>query len=142
MGDVKRSVLLSLGWLLAGALLFLCLILIDFAWSFLSFNPRLDPLSSLALSGIVASLVGCGRLAKATKDHPSLIVSLITCLLLLVLGATGFPRELIAFLLEGNPVPDVLWFRSGLALVALLPLIFWLRWSFDPWWQGKVSEAP
>lgn len=129
---MKLSLLLCVGWLVAGALFAYSLAAWSFSWNFLSFDPDFGRFTLAAIAGITASLTGFWFLAR--------IVSLLVCIPLLAVGISvlppepsynGAPRNILAFLARDFPSP--LWFRGGILFTTALPLAFWLRWTSRPW---------
>jgi hypothetical protein len=125
-----RAILLTLGWLGAGAGLYLMVVSLDVYWNLFNWHPELDLIAWGFLVGIFAVLVALRLLAGATNDRVSRVVSLVVCLALLVLAVYVLPREPLTGGVFGRDHSSALWYRSGRSIVLSLPSAFWVLGLF------------
>ena len=129
---MKRAMLLTLGWLLASAGLYVALVILELYWNLYDWEPKLDSHSTVLILGMLAVLVAIWFLARASSDLLSRGVSGTICLALLALGVYVFLPEPITHGLFAREMPSPLWYRAGRFVVLALPSVFWglglLRW--------------
>ena len=133
---MKRAILLTLGWLLAAAGLYVALVMLELYWNLYDWQPRLDLRALGLFCGMVAVLVAIRFLARAGGTHFSRGVSLAICLALLALGIYVFPPEPITHGMFARETPSPLCYRTGRFVLLALPSVFWglglLRWWKQP----------
>ena len=129
---MKRAILLTLGWLLAAAGLYVALVMLELYWNLYDWQPRLDLRALGLFCGMVTVLVAIRFLARADGNRLSRGVSLVICLALLALGVYVFPAEPITHGMFARETPSPLWYRAGRFVLLALPSVFWglglLRW--------------
>jgi uncharacterized membrane protein len=133
---MKRAILLTLGWLLATAGLYVALVMLELYWNLYEWEPRLDLRALGLFCGMVAVLATIRVLARAEGNRFSQGVSLAICLALLALGVYVFPAEPITHGMFAREMPSPLWYRAGRFVLLALPCLFWglgmLRWRKQP----------
>jgi len=132
---MKRTVLTTLAWFVANALIFAALFGLEVCLNFFSWHPE----GSLQVSGCIVvfllSLLLLGYLTQTTRQRRVLVMALPACLALLgltllVAGAepTG-GTELLA-----RTAASPWWYRWGRVGVGSLPVLFWI------WTLLRVSK--
>jgi hypothetical protein len=122
---MKRAILLTLGWLLAAAGLYVALVMLELYWNLFDWQPRLDLKGSGLIFGILAVLAVIWFLARASHDRFSQAVSLAACLALLALALYVFPPEPMTQGLFAREAPSPLWYRIARFVLLALPSVFW-----------------
>ena len=135
MCQIRRVIFLNLGWLASSFSLLYCLLLFDADWDLFSWSPKCNLLTVGLLVIIVALEIGAWYLARASRDQASRVVSLLVCLVLGGMGAAYlFPPDTQGFFFTRLPSP--FWFRGGLTVLAFIPGIWWMWWT----WR-RLTEA-
>jgi hypothetical protein len=133
---MKRAILLTLGWLLAAAGLYVALVMLELYWNLYDWQPKLDSRALGLFCGMVAVLAAIRLLVRAGGNRFSRGVSLAICLALLALGVYVFPSEPITHGLFARETPSPLWYRAARSVLLALPCLFWglgmLRWRKQP----------
>ena len=133
---MKRAILLTLGWLLAAAGLYVALVMLELYWNLYDWQPRLDLRALGLFCGMISVLVAIRFLARAGGNRFSQGVSLVICLALLALGVYVFPAEPITHGMFARESPSPLWYRAARFVLLALPCLFWgvgmLRWRKQP----------
>jgi hypothetical protein len=122
---MKRALLTSLGWVLAVALLWLPLLLLDVYWNLISWHPKWDSTVLLLFVWIVVVLGGMRLLAGLTRDPISHSTSLLLGLGLLCLGVYACPPEPLSSEWFGRLEASPAWYRALRLVVMAFPL--WLQ---------------
>jgi hypothetical protein len=126
---VKRAILLSLGWLLSAAGLYVALVVLELYWNLYDWQPKLDWEALGLIFGMLALLAAIRLLARASGDRFSRGVSLVICLALLALAVYVFPPEPRTSGLFAREAPSPFWYRAARFVVLALPSVFWgLGW--------------
>lgn len=156
MGNMKRSILLCIGWLFSGALLLAAGFMLEADLNM--FDWLQTPASSVTIYsclGIAVALTGIWFFARATRDKVSRVVSIIVSLVIVGFGVYWFPVESVSTpgvkSFQPTPAhsssffPDLnfnldfsgmfarksaspVWYRGGRLFVACLPAAFCLWW--------------
>jgi hypothetical protein len=139
---VGWTILWIVGWIVVGCALQYGLFGLDFSWNFMSFDPRWNLQTIVAMLIILVAEAGIWFLAKMSRDKASRIISLLICLYLAWFAIFHcFPAEqkndvhvhgdgygvggfIAAMLRDRKPSP--IWYRGGLGLLAMLPIILWI----------------
>jgi hypothetical protein len=140
---VRRSILLCIGWLAAGAGLAYSVTFLWIDWNLFDFHPTFDATYAGLVAAILIAMAACAGLAIVSKDWGSRIVSLLVCLSLIALGVCLLPPDRVTHGLLGRSTPTPLWFRGGMAMTLSLPFAFWLRWPLHFWLRSRRErQAP
>jgi len=138
---MRRTILLIIGWPVAGVALWYGVTFLYFQWALIGFHPECDLETIAAVLIILAAEIGIWLLAKVSRYRTSRSVSLLVCVLLAGIGIFGFfPAEQKHTTYSGNnPIgivfaemlsqPSPIWFRGGLTLLLCVPGIFWVGWG-------------
>jgi ABC-type xylose transport system permease subunit len=133
---MKRTIMLTIGWLAACFVLFIALMQIYFALNFFDWQPKWDWWIPVYGFGVLASIAAAWFLARATHDQFSLIASLVVCLIMVGFAIRILPAEqigppkgdgLLAGLFDRHSTSP-LWFRGGMVAFMVLPGVFWIVW--------------
>jgi hypothetical protein len=122
---MQRAILLSLGWLLSAAGLYVALVVLELYWNLYDWQPKPDLQAVGLILGILAVLAAIRLLARAGCDRFSRGVSLVICLALLALAAYVAPPELLTQGLFAREAPSPCWYRAARFVVLALPSVFW-----------------
>jgi hypothetical protein len=122
-----RSLLLSVGWLTAGAAQYGSLLLLDVYWNLVRWHPAWDAAAWALIAGNLAAEVSIAALARVSRDRVSRVVSVILCSFLLGLGAWACAPEPLRTGLFERESPSPLWYRGGRLVAMGLPLVIWIR---------------
>jgi hypothetical protein len=126
---MKRAILLTLGWLVAAAGLYVALVMLEIYWNLFDWQPRLDLKATGLIFGILAVLAVIRFLARASCDRFSQGMSLAACLALLALAVYVFSPEPITQGLFARESPSPLWYRAARFVALALPSVYWgLGW--------------
>jgi hypothetical protein len=140
MGEMKRSILLCIGWLAVGAAVVAALWSTEMHWNFFDFSPKWDAEALGYAALVLFALIGSWFLARASRDRGSQIVSLVICVALVAFGVLVCRPEPVTHGWLGRDAPSPIWFRGGMAVVLLLPSMFWILWPFR-WWTRKAHPS-
>jgi hypothetical protein len=123
---MKRSFLLSLGWALAAAGLYVALVALEYYWNAWDWRLELD----LIGWGLLVGLFGCvgfmRLLASAARDRLSQGVSLVLCVGLLVLGCYVSAPEPLSEGFLGREHSSPFWYRIARLAILALPSVIWV----------------
>ncbi len=122
--NIWRPLLLISGWLAASFTLLAGVSAFDLDWNFFSFHPKWNAAVFATVCLILVAALGIWRLAKASRDQASRMVSALVCLILAGIGTYNFFRVETGILGGVREVPA--WYRGGLLLILCLPGIFWI----------------
>jgi hypothetical protein len=122
---MKRAILLTLGWLLAAAGLYVALVMLELYWNLYDWQPILDLKGSGLIFGILAVLAVIWFLARASHARFSQVVSLAACLALLAIAVYVLPPEPMTQGLFARKAPSPLWYRAVRFVLLALPSVFW-----------------
>jgi hypothetical protein len=126
---VTRSVLLSLGWVLAATVLYWASFLLDVYWNLAHWRFQIDAIAiALVLCG-VAALAAIRLLVKATSDRFTRTTALLVSTVLVIAGTYAFQAEPQTTGLFARDAPSPLVYRAARVLWMSLPLI-WVLASF------------
>ncbi len=143
---MKRSIMLSVGWLAASYTLFFAVAGLDFALNGFDWSPkiilneaRVRTVTLACAVSILGALLATWFLVRATRDRVSRAVSLIACLALVGWAIFWFPAERTVpaepghmhFFARESASP--LWYRGVRVLLMSLPSVFWLFGRFRSW---------
>ena len=145
--DMRRTILLTLGWLAAALGLYAALLGLELCWNLYNWQPRLDTDSMGLIGGALSFLVAIRFLAGATRDGVSQGVAWLTCLALLALAVYVLPPEPLTTGLFARTVASPLWYRAGRFLLLVLPSMFlgrglWHRVKPFDTGSGKLKTTP
>jgi hypothetical protein len=135
--NMKRALMLTVGWLAACFIMFASLMQMDFALNLFDWHPEWDWRIPIFGACVLASITMIWFLAKVTHDRFSFIASMIMCLALLCIAVGFIPPEkpepatvtgiLAGFFLRHTPSPW--WFRGSIAVCLTLPAALWFGWQ-------------
>ena len=131
---MKRTILLSLGWLLAAAGLYAALVMLELYWNLYDWQPKVDFNAAGLIFGVVVVLGAIRLLARASRDRFSRSVSLVICLTLLAVAVYVVPAEAITAGLFAREAPSPFWYRAARFVALALPSVLWCR--------GVLRRAP
>jgi len=135
---MKRQILLASAWVVAGAIFWAALVLLDFAWNWLTWSPDWNRFVMAGFVSILAGLLAMWFLGRTAGGRALQVVSLIVCLVLLGAVPFFFPAEPVARLrTEASP----LWYRSGISFLMLLPTVFWLCGPLRIWNRRRTAKS-
>lgn len=133
---MKRTLLTTLGWILANALLLAGIIDLDMQLNFFNWHPEWSGRVAGCLAGMLVVIALLPFLSRATQSRVALAIAAVACLALLgfVLAVVG-PEPLgTGWLARTAPSPA--WYRWGRTLVGAVPMGFWtwalIRWKARP----------
>jgi hypothetical protein len=128
---MKRSFMLIVGWLAACFILVAGLFRAEWVLNLFNWNPESwDWSIPVSAAGVLVGITAVWFLAKASRDSASRVASLLVCFFLVWLAIQVLPAEPLdhsGFL--GRSESSPLWYRSGLALLLCVPVIFWSWWE-------------
>jgi len=128
---MKRQILLTLAWVVAGATLLYSQLGLNLAWDFLGWDPGWGPVTAACGVGILGALVAMWFLGRTAGGRVLQVVSLMVCLVLL-----GFAVWLVR---EAKFTP--LWYRSGITFLMLMPTAFWLCGPLRTWNRRTAKSS-
>jgi hypothetical protein len=123
---MKRSALLSAGWVMAAAALYAGMLLLEVKWNLFNWRLQWDGQASLLVAWALGGLSVIWLLAGITRDRVSRSIALVTCLVLAAIAIYVLPPERPATGLFGRDAPSPLWYRGGRFLLMSLPAAFWI----------------
>src|SRR4051812_32403109 len=85
--SMKRTLLLSAGWILAAGAVYASALLLDLYWNLFEWKPRLDGSVAGILSLGAVALVATWALSGRSNYRVTKVISLIACLGLLAVAA-------------------------------------------------------
>ena len=124
---MTRTILISIGWFGATALLYVMLVILELNWNLFDWQPRIDPKALTLAAGLCSILLGILLLSQVSHSCLSGWISFLLCLALLALAIYVLPPEPITRGMFGRKEPSPLWYRSARFVVMALPLSFWIR---------------
>ncbi len=126
---IMRAILLIIGWLATGCMLFYSAVALDFDWNLFGFSPKWNLQLFPEICSLLVALPAIWFLAKASRDKANCAVSLLVCMLL-----AGFAVYLLhddeskQGILRGHyEIP--LWYRGGRTLLLCVPSVFLVWWT-------------
>jgi hypothetical protein len=138
---VKRAILLSAGWLLAGVGLYMALVILELYWNLYNWQPIVDLRASGLILGVLALLAVIRWLARTTCDRVSQGLSLLICLALLAVAVYVFPPEPPTQGLFAREAPSPLWYRAARLVLLGLPSLFWALGLLPRWKRPARSDS-
>jgi hypothetical protein len=136
---MKRTLLLSFGWLAAGTGLYAASLLLDVYWNLFNWKPRWDWPTYVLIGAALASLIGLGRLARTQRDRPTQAIALTVCLGLVIVACVALAAEPLSEGLLGRESASPWWYRAGRLVIMSLPLALWLRATLSGVERGPSS---
>jgi hypothetical protein len=156
-----RAILLVMGWLAAGYVLFYSFFCLDWDWNFFNFSPKLNRQFVEVMSSVLVALVAMWFLVRASRDKTSRVLSMLVCGCLAwfsiqtlqpekikyvpvpAFSSKMTDQQAIAALIKyrissalSRSKPSPFWFRGGQTLLLALPGIFWVGWA----WRDLVRK--
>jgi hypothetical protein len=122
---MKRTLLLSTGWLAAVLALYVGLVWLECYWNLYDWLPRLDLQATALVGGVIATLAVIRLLTRATHDRFTRALSLVFCLALLALAVYVSPAEPRTGGVFARESASPVWYRGGRFVALALPGVFW-----------------
>ena len=138
---MKRAILLSAGWLLAGAGLHVAFVILELYWNLYNWQPVVDWRASGLILGVLALLAVIRCLARVSRDRISQGVSLVICLSLLAVAVYVFSPEPPTQGLFAREAPSPLWYRAARLVLLGLPSSFWALGLLPRWKRPARSDS-
>jgi hypothetical protein len=127
---MKRTIWISLGWILANASFVALLFGLEVTVNFFRWSPTWTLQSVACVSGLLVLNVLTYYLARITRDKSTLAVSLLACLGLLGIVLAAVAPELVTTGSFSRPPPSPDWYRWGRVMISSIPLVYWLIAAF------------
>ena len=126
--EMKRAIILSVGWLAAIGALLCAVLRLSLQWNFFDWSPKWDLETIAEAIGVAAVLAAVWFLGKVSRDKISRVVAVLACVSLVGLAIAWFPAEPTTQGFLGRSQPSPMWFRGGRVLLLCVPGVFWLWW--------------
>jgi hypothetical protein len=140
--DMKRSLLLSLGWLVSAAGLYATLVGLELYWNLYDWQPIADGKTLIVCLVMLSFLTAIGCLARATRDRFTMILSLVLCVALVALAVYVFPSEPPTQGLFARESPSPFWYRGARFVTLALPGAAWVWGWLSRRRQRRRAGAP
>jgi hypothetical protein len=111
--------------LLAGAALYLPLLLLDCYWNLSNWHPRLDWPALVLFVWLLLDLALLRLLLRKARTKIPRAFAFVICLLLLALGLYALPAEPLSTGLFARQAPSPWWYRGARLILLALPALWW-----------------